>query len=132
MSLKEIEIHNFKTFDSLILDLRQFNILIGANASGKSNFIEVFKFIRDISRYGLENAVSMQGGMEYIRNIKSKIEEDTTITLTIVFDDNTFSIRSQKDYSVSINPVKVRYSFSLRAKEKIDDFIELVSSYISK
>jgi len=69
MVIKKLRISNFKSFDDLEIELGKFNVLIGANASGKSNFVQIFKFFRDISNYGLDNAISMQGGTEYLRNI---------------------------------------------------------------
>ena len=44
------------------------NLIIGANASGKSNFIQILKFYHDAIEYGLENAISLQGGTQYLRN----------------------------------------------------------------
>jgi len=70
MDITKIKVSNFKSFDELDVDLRPLNILIGANAAGKSNFLEIFRFIRAVEEYGLENAVSLQGGMAYLANIK--------------------------------------------------------------
>ena len=69
MIMKKIKISNFKSFDDLEIELSKFNVLIGANASGKSNFVQIFKFLRDIANQGLDNAISNQGGVEYFRNI---------------------------------------------------------------
>ena len=69
MSIKRIKVTNFKSFDELDVELGDFNVLIGANASGKTNFINIFNFVRDIMNFGLKNAVSMQGDAEYLRNI---------------------------------------------------------------
>lgn len=66
--IKRIKVQNFKSFADLDLDLKRFNVIIGANASGKSNFVQIFRFLRDTRRYGLDNAVSMQGGPLYISN----------------------------------------------------------------
>ena len=66
MSIKKIKIENFKSFENLEVDLNDFNVLIGANASGKSNFIHIFEFLRDIVNYDLNNAISMQGDIEYL------------------------------------------------------------------
>ena len=46
MAIKQIQINNFKNFDALKINLNNFNVLIGANASGKSNFVQIFKFLR--------------------------------------------------------------------------------------
>jgi len=67
--IRRIRVSNFKSFNSLDVTLGNFNVLIGANASGKSNFIQIFQFLRDIVSHGLDNAVSLQGGCEYLRNI---------------------------------------------------------------
>jgi predicted ATPase len=70
MTVQNIKVQNFKSFKELDVDLRPLNIVIGANAAGKSNFLEIFRFARDVEEYGLENAVSLQGGMPYLANLK--------------------------------------------------------------
>jgi len=66
--IERIEASNFRSFEYLDVALGPFNVLVGANASGKSSFVEVLKFLRDISRHGLLNAISLQGGVKYLRN----------------------------------------------------------------
>ena len=68
--IKRIKVRNFKSFADLDLDLQNFNVVIGANASGKSNFVEIFRFLRDARRHGLDNAVSMQGGSKHAQNLR--------------------------------------------------------------
>lgn len=86
MSIKHIKVQNFKSFKSLDIALDKFNIIIGANASGKSNFAQVFKFLNDIALDGLESAVSQQGGMEYLLNFTST---STGLSYEIVFNSQT-------------------------------------------
>ncbi|HOK14823.1 MAG TPA: AAA family ATPase, partial [Candidatus Kapabacteria bacterium] len=69
MIIKKIELTNFKSFKELTLELGKFNVMIGPNSAGKSNLISIFRFLRDIVQSGLENAISMQGGVEYLRNL---------------------------------------------------------------
>lgn len=52
-------------------------VIVGANAAGKSNFIQVQKLFRDVATHGLANAVSLQGGIKYLRNVRS--ESSTTV-----------------------------------------------------
>ena len=66
--IKRIRLDNFRSFDSAVIEFADFNVVIGANAAGKSNLIDALRFVRDIERHGLANAVSMQGGVEYLRN----------------------------------------------------------------
>jgi predicted ATPase len=68
MILQRIKVKSFKSFGEFDIELTRLNVLIGSNASGKSNFISILKFIRDILNHGLENALSMQGGAEFISN----------------------------------------------------------------
>ena len=68
MTIKKLIVSNFRSFDKINVDLHNLNVVIGANASGKSNFIQIFKFLRDIVEFDLDNAISMQGGSDYLLN----------------------------------------------------------------
>jgi len=72
MQIREIKVSNFKSFKDARIQLGRLTVLIGANASGKSNFVQVFRFLRDIENHDLSNAISLQGGVEYLRNMKSE------------------------------------------------------------
>lgn len=80
MAINRIKVSNFKTFKELDLELGSFNVVIGANASGKSNFTDIFRFLRDIEREDtLTDAVSMNGGIESLRNLKVGCDADLSI-----------------------------------------------------
>ena len=66
--IRSISVSNFKSFDAVKVDLGDFNVLVGANEAGKSNFLEVFAFLRDAALYGVDGAIATQGGAEYLRN----------------------------------------------------------------
>ncbi len=82
MTIKRIMVSNFKSFDEINLDLSNFSVLIGANASGKSNFIQVFRFLRDLADFGLESAILMQSGTEYFRNLNIGSSKNFSIEIT--------------------------------------------------
>lgn len=67
-TISKIRVSNFRSFGDLEVELGNFNVVIGANASGKSNFVQIFRFLRDVAIYGLEDAISLQGGAEYLCN----------------------------------------------------------------
>jgi predicted ATPase len=70
--------------ENIEIDLGNFNVLSEQIASGKSNFIQLLRFLRDISKEGVLNAVSQQGGVYYLTNIKiGKIE---LINTTLYFE----------------------------------------------
>ncbi len=100
MRIKSIRVCNFKSFKDCTINFNDFNVVIGSNASGKSNLVQIFKFLKDIEEYGLENAISLQGGVEYFINNQIGASED--FSLEIVFsseiDDDSIHIKnSDKD-----------------------------------
>ncbi|MFA4646776.1 AAA family ATPase [Pyrococcus kukulkanii] len=48
MRLKKLVVKNFKSLRNCEIELGKFNVLVGPNASGKSNLVEVFKLLRKI------------------------------------------------------------------------------------
>lgn len=62
VGVSRLRVRNFKSVAEVDVPFSSLNALIGANASGKSNFIQVFRFLRDIACNGSENAVLLHGG----------------------------------------------------------------------
>ena len=80
MNISRLRAQNFKSFDTVDVELGDFNVLIGANASGKSNFLSLLTFLRDIAREGVEDAVSMQSGeIDLLRNVQIGSAQPTKI-----------------------------------------------------
>ncbi|UTA66292.1 AAA family ATPase [Emticicia sp. 21SJ11W-3] len=59
--MEKIEIKGYKSIKELSLPLRPINILIGANGSGKSNFLSFFDFLKHIYRGSLREYVALKG-----------------------------------------------------------------------
>ncbi len=59
--LKHVKVEGFKSIQSFDLDMKPINILIGANGSGKSNFISLFTFLRNLSEGKLQVYVEGNG-----------------------------------------------------------------------
>ncbi|MBC6476303.1 MAG: AAA family ATPase [Hormoscilla sp. GM102CHS1] len=64
------------------LKLRPINILIGANGSGKSNFVEVFSFLNAIRRGKLRNYTAQRGGADTILHFGSKVTPEIEIEIS--------------------------------------------------
>jgi len=63
--LDRITLRGFKSFESLEdFELRDLNVLIGANGSGKSNFVEFFRLIRAIAKGRLQLYARTNGPVE--------------------------------------------------------------------
>jgi predicted ATPase len=84
LAITRIKVSNFKSFNELELDLRSLSVVVGANAAGKSNFLEIFRFLRDLAEHGPENAVSLQGGVEYLANLKREQDSISVIAFEMV------------------------------------------------
>jgi len=59
--LHNIHLEGFKSIKRLDLKMNPINILIGANGAGKSNFISLFTFLRNLSEGKLQTYVERQG-----------------------------------------------------------------------
>lgn len=82
--IERLKLTNFKSFKCVDVELGDFNVLIGPNAAGKSNFVDAFRLLRDIANHDLENAISLQGGIEYLQNIGSG--RGDAVSVEVVFD----------------------------------------------
>ncbi len=120
MSIKSVEIRNFKSFKDLKIELGNFNVLVGANASGKSNFVSIFKFLRDIATSGLDNAISLQGGTEYIRNMNIGAGEN--LSIKIVSDSEVRMIQRIKMGIIGLKIYNTIYEFVLKFHKKGSGF----------
>ncbi len=74
MIISNIKLKNWKNFRSVEAALQRRVFLIGPNASGKSNFMDAIRFLRDIAKPeggGLQKAVADRGGVSTIRCLSS-------------------------------------------------------------
>lgn len=78
--LKNIKINGFKSIRTLDLDLKSLNIIIGANGSGKSNFIAFFKFIKKIVNKDMQTYVGVSGANK-ILHFGKKISDNINFAL---------------------------------------------------
>ncbi len=63
MIISRVKLTNWKNFQNVDVELKNRVFVVGANASGKSNFLDVFRFMRDIVKQagGLQYAVDQRG-----------------------------------------------------------------------
>lgn len=121
MPIKSIHVSNFKSFGDVYIDLRKFNILIGANASGKSNFLQILKYLRDIRNFGLDNAISLQGGVEYL--INTRINTSQEFKVNIVFDDRYERIIKTNNQTSILKILQSSYELSIQFSTNYVDFV---------
>lgn len=110
MYIKSLMVHNFKSIDTVQIDFNPMTMIIGANATGKSNIINVFRFIEDIMTDGIENAIALQGGIQYIANANLSRGEPIEIQFTIDLKDEGWirHIQRQK-YALEVEEIVCRF-----------------------
>jgi len=81
MRITDFTLKNWKNFQQIYrADLPDLVYIIGANAAGKSNLLDAFRFLRDISLTaaakpsagGLQHAISLRSGLSKIRCLNAK------------------------------------------------------------
>jgi predicted ATPase len=82
-TLHDITIRGFKSIASIEkLKLNPINIVIGANGSGKSNFIGAFAFLREVGVGRLRDYVKNAGGADKVLHFGSKTTERIDVGIT--------------------------------------------------
>lgn len=65
--ITRVTVKNFRSLADVDVSLGHLTILVGPNASGKSNLIDAMRFVRDALRRGLDTAITERGGLQAIR-----------------------------------------------------------------
>ena len=92
--LTRIEIDGFKTFEGFSLDLLPFVVILGPNASGKSNLFDAIRMLSKLADSDLRSAVQAMRGepIELFRR-KSTGEHGTKMSFAVI--PHSLAIRRQ-------------------------------------
>lgn len=91
--LDYITIEGFKSFRSLRqLRLREINVMIGANGSGKSNFIGAVEFLNAIRREDLRNYTLRSGGASRLLHFGAEITRQVRFSISLEDEINQYDI----------------------------------------
>jgi predicted ATPase len=100
-ALDYITIEGFKSIASIEkLALRPINIVIGANGSGKSNFIGVFDFLHEIRAGRLRVYVVTAGGADKVLHFGSKATHEISVDLSFAKGHWKVKLRPTADDSL--------------------------------
>ena len=85
--LERITVHGFKSIREMSLELKSLNMLIGANGSGKSNFVGVFKFLNELVNDSLQLYVGRSGGPDMFLHFGQKTTPQLGMGVDFAPDD---------------------------------------------
>ena len=85
MFISRIKLYNWKNFHDCDIRLSERSFVVGANATGKSNFLDAMRFLRDIVRQGggLQAAIANRGGVTKIRCLAARSRTDVRIEVDL-------------------------------------------------
>ena len=86
MFITRLKLKNWRNFRALDISLRDVSYLLGPNASGKSNLLDAFRFLRDISKPrggGLQTAVSDRYGITKVRCLHARRDPEVLIEVEL-------------------------------------------------
>lgn len=89
MIVSRLILKNWRNFVEINAPLSESTYLLGANASGKSNFLDVFRFLHDISKPqggGLQKAIADRGGIQKVRCLHAR--KDTEVRIEVHLSEN--------------------------------------------
>lgn len=86
MLVTRLRLRNWRNFREVDIPLRDITYVLGANATGKSNLLDVFRFLRDISKPeggGLQKAVTDRGGISKLRCLHARRPPEVVIDVEL-------------------------------------------------
>ncbi|WP_105431731.1 AAA family ATPase [Neorhizobium sp. T6_25] len=86
MIITKLHLQNWRNFKSADATLRDVTYVLGINASGKSNFLDVFRFLRDVAKStggGLQKAVSDRGTLKKLRCLRARTNPEIGLEIEI-------------------------------------------------
>lgn len=89
MYISRLKAENWKNFRKIDVPLTYRLFLVGPNASGKSNFLDIFRFLRELcaSGGGLQQAVNVRrGGVSAIRCLAARSKPNIAVEVEITDD----------------------------------------------
>ena len=133
MRLTHLTLKNWRNFKQADFDMQGRMIVIGPNASGKSNLLDALRFLRQIASPGggFQNAVSTRGGMPRVRCLAARNYNDGHATMGVTIGDDATPAKWSHQVTFTAEQrgrhppfsearlsreTAVRYSSGLRAK----------------
>ena len=86
MLITRLKLKNWRNFRKMDVNLRERVYVIGPNASGKSNLLDVLRFLRDVAKPeggGFQKAVKDRGGITKLRCLLARKDPEISIEVEL-------------------------------------------------
>lgn len=81
--ITRLKVRNFRSLADIDLNLEPLTVFVGQNGAGKSNIIDVLRFVRDAITRGLDNAILERNGIGALRRWSKSRPYDIEIQITL-------------------------------------------------
>lgn len=107
MSFQHLRLSNWRNFREVDVPLERRVFLIGPNASGKSNLLDAFRFLRDIAdpEGGFQRAVRDRGGVSQIRCLHARRHPSVGIEVEVRLGQTVWSYQLEFSQDNQRRPV---------------------------
>lgn len=112
--IRRIQARNYRCLRDVDVALNPFQVLIGANATGKSALLDAIAFLGDLSRDGLDPAVARRAG-SFRDLVWGRPELDPSLELSIEVD---IPDEDRKRFGYSDELQRYGYGISIKADSK--------------
>ena len=92
MIINRLIAKKWRNFREIDVHLSQRQFIVGANAIGKSNLLDIFRFLRDVVKPeggGFQKAVKDRGGLSKIRSLAARKDPEVAIEIHLANDTDT-------------------------------------------
>jgi hypothetical protein len=79
--IRQVQIRNFKSIDQAVVDLEPFTAFVGANGSGKSNFLDALRFVSVFVSESPQKALDSRGGRKIAPRWQREVPSGTGLRL---------------------------------------------------
>lgn len=89
MRIERLSLENWRNFKSVEATVGDRLLVVGANASGKSNLLDALRFLRDITAIGggLQHALAVRGGLKHVRCLAARYNNRGRVGIKIQLRD---------------------------------------------
>lgn len=109
--LKSMTIHGFKSIEQLDeFPVNKLNVLIGANGSGKSNFVDFFRMLRALADESFQSFVNEQGGGDGLFFLGPKKTPRITAQLEFGLNVYDFTLEPTASGAVQVKQERVKFT----------------------